>query len=420
MALAAPAEIICQPTKAKSVGDFQLPGSLGLGKRPEGAEQRVQVGSARTPSVSPSREGSGAGSLRCWQQQDLWAKFGEEMWGWGLCGFCLLACLFVWGFVLFWFDFFFPLGFCLFVCFPCWLSKGYFLAVHGEGRENPWVGISPALGVCAAPLSCWGRGGVLQLFCPPLLHSERWGCRDPPSPSLACLSGDFGATQPWDAHRTQQSSAFPKLRHTRGEQSVSKAQHRWAHTTHTYIPQTHTHHTSCQCWGSTASPPSASVTLPHAEPQPLSTPSHTQPTPRTTCPTFILQLHKTQHRFTHAVQQCTPMFSRRCRREGPETHWKLLMNSYGLCIGKRNEVDFFSFGSGLGPILHPRSCRSAPVSVLIHLGNGGLALGPWDLTSPCMLTQSLKLISCNNLPYFIILFSTIIPCFSQAIFFNSV
>lgn len=79
MALAAPAEIICQPTKAKSVGDFQLPGSLGLGKRPEGAEQRVQVGSARTPSVSPSREGSGAGSLRCWHQQDLWAKFGEEM-----------------------------------------------------------------------------------------------------------------------------------------------------------------------------------------------------------------------------------------------------------------------------------------------------------------------------------------------------
>lgn len=84
---------------------------------------------------------------------------------------------------------------------------------------------------------------------------------------------------------------------TQGTKCV-EAQHKWTHNTHT-IP-THTTHTTCQCLPRGAQLPpalSSSFALPHAEPtrgtpraepQTLTTPSHTppQPTPHTACPSL--------------------------------------------------------------------------------------------------------------------------------------
>lgn len=81
-----------------------------------------------------------------------------------------------------------------------------------------------------------------------------------------------------------------------------------------------------------------------------------------------------QHRVASTFQQHSAVFPSHWHRESLERHWKELVSSCGWNMGRRNEADVFSFGSGLDLILQPRSCRISPVSVLIHLDNGGLVL----------------------------------------------
>lgn len=111
---------------------------------------------------------------------------------------------------------------------------------------------------------------------------------------------------------------------------------------------------------------------PRAEPQTFTTPSHTQPTRRTACPSLCPAGTSTGSAST--LQQHSAVFPSHWHRESLERHWKELVSSCGWNMGRRNEADVFSFGSGLDPILQPRSCRISPVSVLIHLDNGGLVL----------------------------------------------
>lgn len=83
--------------------------------------------------------------------------------------------------------------------------------------------------------------------------------------------------------------------------------------------------------------------------------------------TFLLQ----PRRLMHTVQTCTALFPNHYCGESLESDEFLW-----LCIGKRAEVDFFSFGTGLvGHVLHPRNCGSFPVSALIHLAGRRLVLG---------------------------------------------
>lgn len=176
----------------------------------EGAEQRVKAGSIRTQSASPDREGSSAGYPRFWRRRDLWEEFGREVSGWVVGSFCLFACLLE---RLFW-VFFIIIFLWGFVCFPCWSAKVYFLSGHGGAKESPWVGISPALGVCTSPLSCWARGDVSCVFSPALFHSEVWSvliCTVPLWPA----SAEILEPHTHRMHTMQSSLQYPKkLRHT--------------------------------------------------------------------------------------------------------------------------------------------------------------------------------------------------------------
>lgn len=214
-------------------------------------------------------------------------------------------------------------------------------------------------GLCCFPLQLSGVC-VLCCFLTPFAPFRVVGCRDPHSPGLACLSGGF-RDGTHGMHTTQSSSRQPS---NSGTHAGNKKHHaKWTHNTHKPA--------SASCEEQNSSP---SLALPHADPtrwtswakpQTLITPSHThhaQP-PQT----FLLQ----PRRLMHTVQTCTALFPNHYRGEPLESDEFLW-----LCIGKRAEVDFFSFGTGLvGLVLHPRNCGSFPVSALIHLAGRRLVLG---------------------------------------------
>lgn len=85
---------------------------------------------------------------------------------------------------------------------------------------------------------------------------------------------------------------------------------------------------------------------------------------------------RNQPRSTGTLQLHSAVFLSQWHRDDLERHWD---DTLPLCTGKRNEAYVFSFGYGLDLTLQPRSHRSSPVSVLIHLGNGGQVLGAGDI-----------------------------------------
>lgn len=165
-------------------------------------------------------------------------------------------------------------------------------------------------------------------------------CPDLHSPTLACLSRDFGATHTQNAHHAEQSSISKKTQaHTLAIKCV-EAQLKCTHDTQTQHTQPcrASYKQQLLCFSIVCSAPCRSHlwdTTSRAS-NPYHTLTHTiQPDQ-----TFLLKPHRNQHKFTHTVQQYTTLIPNRCR-EGLERLQKVPRSSYGLCIEKRNEVDSF-------------------------------------------------------------------------------
>lgn len=165
------------------------------------------------------------------------------------------------------------------------ICKGLFTGCARRGDGRP-PGRDLTLGVCAAPLSCWGRGCLFYAFCLPLLHSKLravvirtvlpW-----PAPAEIWEPRTHGM------HTRQSSPRHPANSGTQPGNKVCKST--------TGVHAHCRHNTRVHGAPNLAVPPPASLALPHAEPtrgvpraepQPPSTSSATQPSPHTACPSL--------------------------------------------------------------------------------------------------------------------------------------
>lgn len=246
---------------------------------------------------------------------------------------------------------------CLFV-FPADLQKVYFLAA-----DSRVIG-SPRAGFCSSPHSCWGKSCVFYLFYLTSLRFELRGVMIYTAPALPASAGDFGGRNtrglPWDPINSDIRAGSEVCESTR---QVSAQQTPNAYRTHRAsqtlgqilsVPFNTTRSAPLlghlgQCFKPFHALTHRSHT-PHSLPQPLS------------C------------RNPHRVRRVTgtPSSTRRqWHRHHLERHRE---DPFPLCMGKGNEADVFSFGSGLDLW----SCRSS-VSVLTHLYNAGLVLGAGEI-----------------------------------------
>lgn len=379
MAFAAPAEIISSRLKPNHSTTSSSPGVWGWGRGWRG----FVLGVCR--ALPGLRALGRAGRERSRQHLLLlaaarpWAEVwrGDQAGLWELCLFvCLLDGLFYFdlisrrGFVCLFWSLVVLGGFCLFSLL-IYKNCIFWLRAAGSwkipGLRSPW------LGDCTASHSCWGRSCIFCLFYRILLHFELRGvtiCTVPALPASVEILGPgthgmcTTLSCPWN----------PRNSGTHGGSEVCRAHDKRAHNKHT-ARTGHTHRASQRLLGqihlSTGSAPlmghlgQSPKPLPHLHTHNPSTHSLPKPLP---C--------RNQHRGTGTLQLHSAVFLSQWHRDDLERHWD---DTFPLCTGKRNEANVFSFGYGLDLTLQPRSHRSSPVSVLIHLGNGGLVLGAGDI-----------------------------------------